>query len=85
MSSMTIFEQVREVMVTELALKPEIVKLQSKLNEDLGADSLDATEIVTALEERFGIDIPDDEAIKVTTVDDIVQLINRKLQVKSVG
>lgn len=82
---MTIFEQVREVMVTELALKPEIVKLQSKLNEDLGADSLDATEIVTALEERFGIDIPDDEAIKVTTVDDIVQLINRKLQVKSVG
>lgn len=79
---MAVFDEVREILVEQLAVKPEMVKAESKLIEDLGGDSLDAVEIVTALEERFGIEIPDDEATKVITVNDILELVSQKLQAK---
>ena len=80
---MNVFGEVRGVLVSELKIEPELVKLESKLNDDLGADSLDAAEIVLALEETFGIQIPEEESRAVVTVSDIVDLVNRKLQTKA--
>ena len=80
---MTVFEGIREILVEELTLKPELVKLESKLNDDLGADSLDRAEIMLALEGKFGVDIPEEETKEITTVSDIVKLVNKKLQAKT--
>ena len=70
-----IFEQVKEVVVEQLNVNPDEVKMESKFVEDLGADSLDVVELVMALEEKFGIEIPDDQAEKIQTVGDAVKYI----------
>ena len=62
---MAVFEEVRDVVVEQLNVSPEAVKLESKIIEDLGADSLDVVELVMALEEKFDIQIPDTEAVKI--------------------
>ena len=80
---MNVFDEVKKVLAGELSVKPEQVKLESKLNDDLGADSLDAAEVVLALEEKFAIEIPDEEAREVATVGDIVELVNQKLRAKT--
>lgn len=72
---MSIFEQVKEVVVEQLDVNGDEVKESSKFVEDLGADSLDVVELVMALEEKFDIEIPDDEAEKITTVGDAVKFI----------
>lgn len=74
---MALFEDIREVVVTQLAVKPEMVKPEARLIEDLGADSLDAMEMVTAVEERFGITIPDEDAQKVKTVAELIALVEK--------
>lgn len=79
---MALFEDVKEVLVAQLAVKPEMVKLEAKVADDLGADSLDAIELVAALEEKFGISIPEDEARQIATVADVVSLVGQKLQRK---
>ena len=70
-----IFEQVKEVVVEQLNANPDEVKPESRFVEDLGADSLDVVELVMALEEKFGIDIPDEDAEKIQTVADAVKYI----------
>ncbi|MCK5843097.1 MAG: acyl carrier protein, partial [Victivallales bacterium] len=55
-------EKVKEIVVQQLGVAPEQVTEEAKFVEDLGADSLDQVELVMALEEEFGADIPDDEA-----------------------
>ncbi len=80
---MVLLDEIKEVLVAQLAAKPDMVKPESKINDDLGADSLDAIELVSALEERFGIDITDEEAKGITTVSEIVSLVEQKLQAKS--
>ena len=80
---MALFEDVREVLVVQLGVKPEMVKLDSKVSDDLGADSLDAIELAATLEEKFGISIPEDEAKQIATVADVVGLVEQKLQTKS--
>ncbi|WP_201352474.1 acyl carrier protein [Hydrogenimonas urashimensis] len=72
---MAIFDDVKEVVVEQLNVNPDEVKLESKFVEDLGADSLDVVELVMALEEKFGIEIPDDQAEKIQTVGDAVKYI----------
>lgn len=72
---MSILEQVKEVVVEQLDVNAEEVKQESKFVEDLGADSLDVVELVMALEEKFEIEIPDDEAEKISTVGDAVSYI----------
>jgi acyl carrier protein len=59
---MALFDDVKEVVVEQLNVSPDEVKEESKFVEDLGADSLDVVELVMALEEKFDIEIPDDQA-----------------------
>ena len=72
---MAIFDDVKEVVVEQLSVSPDEVKEESKFVEDLGADSLDVVELVMALEEKFDIEIPDDEAEKIQTVKDVIDYI----------
>jgi acyl carrier protein len=72
-------EMVRNIVVEKLDRKPEEVTLEAKFIEDLGADSLDLTELLMALEEEYNIDI-DDEANDIQTVGDAVKYIEGKLQ-----
>jgi acyl carrier protein len=71
----TIEQRVRDIIVEQLGVKPEQVTLEAKFIEDLGADSLDTVELVMALEEEFGHEIPDEEAEKLQTVGDVVRYI----------
>jgi acyl carrier protein len=72
---MAVFDDIKEVVVEQLNVNPDEVKMESKFVEDLGADSLDVVELVMALEEKFGIEIPDDQAEKIQTVGDAVKYI----------
>ncbi|MGM0623031.1 MAG: acyl carrier protein [Campylobacterota bacterium] len=72
---MAILEDVKEVVVEQLSVDAGEVKEDSKFVEDLGADSLDVVELVMALEEKFGIEIPDEDAEKIATVSDAVKYI----------
>ena len=65
---MSIEERVKKIIVEQLGVKEEDVKPEASFVEDLGADSLDTVELVMALEEEFDIEIPDEEAEKITTV-----------------
>jgi len=64
----SIEERVAKIVVEQLGVKEEEVKSEASFVDDLGADSLDTVELVMALEEEFGTEIPDDEAEKITTV-----------------
>ncbi|WP_456392211.1 acyl carrier protein [Nitratifractor sp.] len=72
---MAIIDEVKEVVVEQLNVSPDEVKEDSKFVEDLGADSLDVVELVMALEEKFDIEIPDEEAEKIATVADAIKFI----------
>jgi acyl carrier protein len=72
---MALFDEVKDVVVEQLNVSPDEVKEESKFVEDLGADSLDVVELVMALEEKFDIEIPDDQAEKIATVSDAVKFI----------
>ena len=71
----TVEQKVRDIVVEQLQVKPEQVTPEAKFIEDLGADSLDVVELVMALEEEFGNEIPDEEAEKLTTVGDVIKYI----------
>ena len=67
--------KVKEIIVEQLSVNADDVTLDSKFVEDLGADSLDTVELVMALEEEFGAEIPDEEAEKLTTVGEAINYI----------
>jgi len=70
-----IFDKVKEIIVDKLGVDESAVKTEASFIEDLGADSLDIVDLVMALEEEFGIDIPDEEAQNIKTVGDAVNYI----------
>ena len=72
-------ERVKSVVVKQLGVKEEDVKNESKFIDDLGADSLDTVELVMALEEEFDTEIPDEEAEKITTVQQAIDYVNKNL------
>ena len=72
---MALFDEVKEVVVEQLSVNADEVKEESKFVEDLGADSLDVVELVMALEEKFDIEIPDEDAEKIATVTDAINFI----------
>lgn len=72
---MALLDDVKEVVIEQLDCDPAEVKEDSKFIEDLGADSLDVVELVMALEEKFDIEIPDEDAEKILTVADAIDYI----------
>jgi acyl carrier protein len=72
-------ERVKKIVVEQLGVKEEEVNAEASFVDDLGADSLDTVELVMALEEEFKTEIPDDEAEKITTVQQAVDYINSNL------
>ncbi|HHU64349.1 MAG TPA: acyl carrier protein [Clostridiales bacterium] len=70
-----IYEKVKDIIVEQLGVDPEKVTLEASFIDDLGADSLDIVELIMALEEEFDLEIPDEEAEKVTTVGEVVEYI----------
>ncbi|WP_176507518.1 MULTISPECIES: acyl carrier protein [Pseudomonas] len=71
----TIEERVKKIVAEQLGVKVEAVTLSSSFSEDLGADSLDTVELVMALEEEFEMEIPDDDAETLSTVQDAIDYI----------
>ena len=72
-------ERVKSIVVKQLGVKEEEIKNESKFIDDLGADSLDTVELVMASEEEFETEIPDEEAEKITTVQQAVDYINNNI------
>ena len=71
------FERVREVLADQLGLEETEIKPESRLKEDLGADSMDMVELIMAMEEEFNVDIPDEEAQNIRTVADAVDYVEQ--------
>jgi acyl carrier protein len=74
----TIEQRVKAIITEQLGVNPDQVTPDAKFIEDLGADSLDTVELVMALEEEFGQEIPDEEAEKLQSVGDVVKYIEEK-------
>ena len=72
---MAVADKVKGIIVEQLGVDAEEVTLDASFTEDLGADSLDIVELVMAFEEEFGIEIPDEEAEKISNVRDAVEYI----------
>ncbi|HCL57552.1 MAG TPA: acyl carrier protein [Spirochaetia bacterium] len=72
------FEKVREIIAENLSLSEDEIKLDSRIVDDLGADSLDVMETVMALEEEFNVKFPEDEIKELQTVNDLVKYIDEK-------
>jgi len=75
MSSEEIFGKVREIIIEQLGAGEDAVTLEASFIDDLGADSLDIVELIMALEEEFDLEIPDADAEKVVSVNDVVEYI----------
>ena len=71
----SIEERVKKIVIDQLGVKEEDVTTNASFVDDLGADSLDTVELVMALEEEFGAEIPDEEAEKITTVQAAIDFI----------
>jgi acyl carrier protein len=71
-------EKVKQIIADQLGVKKEEVTENAKFVDDLGADSLDTVELVMALEEEFGVEIPDEDAEKLVTVGDALKYIEEK-------
>ncbi len=71
-------DKIRQIIADQLGVKKDEVTDNAKFVDDLGADSLDTVELVMALEEEFGIEIPDEEAEKLITVGDALKYIEDK-------
>ncbi len=76
----TIEERVKKIVVEQLGVKEEDVNAEASFVDDLGADSLDTVELVMALEEEFDLEIPDEEAEKISTVQAAVDYIKANSQ-----
>ena len=74
---MATFDKVRDIVVEQLGVEADEVTLESTFIDDSGADSLDIVELIMAFEEEFGIEIPDEAAEKIKTVQDVVNYIDQ--------
>ncbi|MFH1691796.1 MAG: acyl carrier protein [Candidatus Omnitrophota bacterium] len=75
---MSLFAQIQEVVCRQLRVSLEEVKAGTSFVEDLGADSLDSIELIMALEDKFNIEISDEDVEKMNTVDDVVRYMAKK-------
>lgn len=72
------FEKVQKIIAQQLGIDAGAVQSASKFKEDLNADSLDLFEMVMAFEETFGVEIPSEDLEQITTVQDVIDYINKK-------
>ncbi|MFW5770319.1 MAG: acyl carrier protein [Spirochaetota bacterium] len=73
------FDKIKKIIVDQLGVDDSEVTPEASFVDDLGADSLDTVELVMALEEEYGIEIPDEDAEKLLTVEDVIKYIEAKL------
>jgi acyl carrier protein len=71
-------DKVKDIIAKQLSVKPEEIKNDSNIAEELGADSLDLVEILMSLEDEFGISIPDEAIPQIKTINDVVAFIEKK-------
>ncbi|MDI3542501.1 MAG: acyl carrier protein [Candidatus Atribacteria bacterium] len=76
---MDVFSKVKEIVVDQLGVDEEDVTPDASFIDDLGADSLDIVELIMAFEEEFDIEIPDEDAEKITTVGEAIEYIETKV------
>lgn len=74
------FEKVCKMLADQLGIPADSIKPESEVIKDLGADSLDVVELMMAIEEEYGITLPDGEVENVKTVQDIVDMLNKNVQ-----
>jgi acyl carrier protein len=74
-----VFERIKAIVVKELGIPADKIQLESHLVDDLGADSLDAVELVMAVEEEFNIEISDEAAQNIRKIKDIVDYVETKM------
>jgi acyl carrier protein len=79
---MTVMEKVKKMIVEQLGVNESEVIPEAKFIEDLGADSIDIVELIMALEDEYGIEIPDEDAEKLETVGDAITYIEKRLAEK---
>ncbi len=77
---MSLEDKVKDIIVDRLGVPPEKVTPDAHFIEDLGADSLDTVELVMGFEDEFGIEIPDEDAQKITTVQAAIDYLSKKIQ-----
>lgn len=70
-----VFDKVKELIAEELGIEEDIIKLESDISDDLGADSLDAIELIMAVEEAYDVEIADSDATNIKLVSDIVNYL----------
>ena len=73
-----VFEKVKRIIVEQLSIAEDTVTKEASFIDDLGADSLDVVELIMALEEEFDMEIPDSDAEKISTVNDVVEYIKER-------
>jgi len=74
------FDKVKSILMEQLNLKADKIKPESKIVEDLGADSLDVVELLMTMEDNFSVSVSDEEAVNLKTVNDIVAMLEKKLK-----
>ena len=75
MAEKTIEQRVKDIICEQLGVEEDEISPDAKFIEDLGADSLDTVELVMALEEEFGIEVPDEQAEKLQSVGDVIKYV----------
>lgn len=77
---MALEDRVRDLIVDQLGVSPDEVTREASFIDDLGADSLDTVELIMAFEEEFGLEIPDEDAEKMSTVGDAIEYLEKHVQ-----
>jgi acyl carrier protein len=80
MTSINIEEKVKETIMNQLSITEEEYIPEASFIDDLGADSLDIVELLMALEDEFGIEIPDEDLIKIATIRDAIDYIKQRME-----
>ena len=75
---MAILEEVKEIITNYIKIEPEKITLESKLNEDLDADSIDIADVVMDIEEKYGFEFSDEDAENIVAIKDLVRVIEER-------
>ena len=74
-----VFDKIKAIIVEQLQVDESAIEMDTNLMKDLSADSLDAVEIIMAIEDEFGVEIPDEEAEGIQTVSDLVAFVEKNM------